>query len=215
MLYYIYLLILVSSFLFSTYKFNTHPVHFKLLAVLLGICSFNEILAMPLFKYTRLISNIPIYNCYLLIETCFYALYFECIIESNKIKKLILFFLFLFPIFWTYSTFYIFNIEKWNSYTAVIESVFTISVSAIYYYQIFTAEKVKVLKYHPEFWVSTALILYYSFNLPYLGMLGFLIKNYLPLSRLFLTFLQVLNIMMYSFFIYAFLCQTITRKSLS
>ncbi len=110
--------------------------------------------------------------------------------------------------------FFIFGITKWNSYVVIAGSFFIICFSAAYYYQVFTQDELARLDNSPEFWIATGLIIFYACNLPYMGMLNFLVKNYLGLAIKFLSILKILNVIMYSIFIYAFLCRIIIKKSL-
>ena len=158
-------------------------------------------------------SNVPLYNTFMLVEFWVYAFYFRWIILSTAIRKIINFFLLLFPIFWAIVVFGAFGIDKWNSYVAIIGSFFTICFSVSYYYQLFTQKDLVRLDITPEFWIATGLIIFYACNLPYVGMLNFLVKNYLLLARQLLTVLGILNIIMYSIFIYAFVCRIIIKKS--
>jgi hypothetical protein len=158
-------------------------------------------------------SNVPLYNLFMLVEFWVYGYYYKCIIEPGRLKRLIRFYLWLFPVFWVVVVFFLFGLAKWNSYVAVGGSFFTICFSGGYYYQLFTQEELVRLDITPEFWIATGLIIFYACNLPYTGMLNFLVKNYLDLARNLLTVLDILNLVMYSLFIYAFLCRMIIKKS--
>ena len=104
-----------------------------------------------------------------------------------------------------------FGISSWNSYVYIVESLFTVCLAAAFYYQLFTAPTLIRLTTSPEFWIATGLIIFYTCNLPYLGMLNFITKDYLSLAKSLLMLLQILNIIMYSLFTLAFLCtKTIT-----
>ena len=147
------------------------------------------------------------------IEAWAYALYYSLILENRKLKTVIRLFLYLFPVFWFIVVFGIFGFSNWNSYLAVTGSLFTICLSIAYYYQLFTASDLVKLTASSEFWIATGLILCYSCSLPYTGMMNFLNKNYPVLSRQLLTMLQILNILMYLFFTYAYICKILIRKS--
>jgi len=149
----------------------------------------------------------------MLLEFWAYGAYYRLIIQSAAMRKIIDVFLWTYPLFWAIVVFGIFGISRWNSYVSVVGSFFTILFSIAYYYQLFTQSELVRLDRSTEFWIATGLILFYTCNLPYTGMLNFLVKNYLRLATQFLYVLQILNILMYSLFIYAFLCRTITKKS--
>ena len=86
--------------------------------------------------------------------------------------------------------------------------------SSVLYYQLFTAEKLVRLAYSFEFWVATALILFYSVNFTYLGMLHYMANSYRELSLKLLVLLQIMNIVFYLLLAYAFICKTLIRKEI-
>jgi hypothetical protein len=143
----------------------------------------------------------------MLLEFEGFALYYLQIIKFPSIKKIIIIFLCLFPLFWLITVFFIFGITHWNSYLVIAGSAFTIFLSGIFYYELFTASELIKLTKSSEFWIATGLIIFYSCNLPFLGMFNFLTKNYDTLAYKLETILQVLDTVMYSLFIYAFLCR--------
>jgi hypothetical protein len=213
MLYYIYFAVLGISYICSLIHFRLHVFHLKILSIVVGIAFLTEFLAVPASHYFHFRNNNnPIYNIYILFEGCMYAYYYKLTIPVKWFQNSVLVFLFIFPLAWLITTFFVFGFTHWNSYMAVGESFFVVCFSGVYYYQLFTSENLVKLLTHPEFWIATAMILFYTCNLPYLGMLDYLLKNYTALSKVLLNVLQVLNIIMYSLFSYAFLCQTITKR---
>jgi len=185
-------------------------LHLKVFSVLLGITFFVECCAIWLIDHH--ISNIPMYNIFMLVEFWVYAWYYRLILKSKTPRKIINIFLWIYPLFWAIVVFWVFGINRWNSYLSVIGSFFTILFSVAYYYQLFTQPELARLDRTPEFWIATGLLLFYTCELPFMGTLNFLVKNYRHLAHQLITVLQVLDILMYSIFIYAFLCRTIIKK---
>lgn len=212
----LYILFIAIAFIFSLSSFRlNYPLHLRVLSLLLGIDLLAECLAVfGGAKLFHLKNNLPIYNFFLLIEFWMYAFYFKKIITSGLIKRAINFFLILYPFFWIITVYFLFGIDRWNSYIIIVGSCTTILLSAAYYYELFNSPKLIHLSKHPEFWIATALIIFYACNLPYMGMFNFLTKNYSDLAYDLLIVLRILNIVMYSLFAYAYLCTIITRKYL-
>jgi len=184
--------------------------HLKLFSLLLGLTFIVECMAALLIK--RHISNVPLYNVFMLVEFWTYGLYYFLIIGIPRMKIAIKWYLWLFPLFWIIVVFLVFGFRNWNSYVVIAGSFFTICFSCAYYYQLFTQSELVRLSKLPEFWIATALIIFYSCDLPYMGTLNFLMENYLKTAVQLLTALKVLDIIMYSIFIFAFLCRTIIKK---
>jgi uncharacterized membrane protein len=206
---------LCISFIASLASFRlAFPFHLKLFSILLGCTVITELFAIYLYRSVlKMETNMPLYNCFTLVEYWAYAFYFRLIIESRLVKQIITVFLFLFPPFWFITTFLVFGINNWNSYLMVAGSLSTVCLSFAYCYQVFIDTEMRELRNNREFWIATGLIFFYSCQLPYVGTLNFLLKNYLYLAQNLLVVLQVLNIVMYAVFTYAFLCRITTKKS--
>jgi len=204
------------AFLVSLISFRLNfPLHLRVFSLLLGCDFLVEFSCNFLVRPFHFKSNVPLYNVFMLVEFWTYAWFFRTILQNRLLKKLIGYYLVLLPIFWIVVVFFVFGIGHWNSYLSITGSLFTVCMAAAFYYQLFTAPDLIRLTVSAEFWIATALIIFYACNLPYLGMLNFITGEYLSLARNLLMVLQVLNIVMYSLFTLAFLCRIRTMKSSS
>ena len=210
----IYPIVIGLAFLASLVSFRYKlPRHLRLFSVLLGITFLVELFAVYGIKWFHLKNNLPLYNVFVLFEFSLYGIYYLYIVKPKAVRVFIKAFLLLYPVFWFVTVFYVFGgLHNWNSYINVAGSLFTVTVSAAYYFQLFTAPQLVRLSRHTEFWIATGMILFYACNLPYVGTLNFLIKNYYLLAKQLLFVLQLLVITMYSIFLYAYLCQVAIRK---
>jgi hypothetical protein len=214
---YFYLFCLPISFLCSIYNFRQHPLHLKLLALLIFIAFINEYIAFWGRALFNLPNNLKVYNIYLPIEFTLYCLYFLCTIRFKWFKFFGAAFLILFPVFWYVTSFEIFKFHNWNSYLNTVENILLIFMATVFYYQLFIVSPLINLKSHSEFWVATALIIYCSCTFPLTGMLNYLLSNYTVYESLAVTLvivLQIFNIILYALFAYAFLCRINIRKLL-
>ena len=204
----LYIIVIAIAFGISLTSFKTNfQKPLRLLSVLLGLTVVAEFIAVDGFEVLPIKNNMVIYNPFMLIEFCFYAIFFKMIIRLRWFKKMIDWYLILFTFFWLVNVVFIFGINAWVSYVSVVGSLFTIFFAIMYYYQILTETEVHSLTKIPEFWIATGVIIFYAGNLPYTGMLNFLIHNYKNLASQLTYVLKVLNIVMYSLFAYAYLCQ--------
>ena len=152
-------------------------------------------------------STNPIYYVFMLFEYPLVAWYFRMIIKSRRARTAINIFFFAFPVFWFVTVAFIFGINSWNSYVVMVGDTFLICLCAIFLYELFTDKTLVNLKECTEFWIAAASIFYCACELPIMGILNFLTKNYETLAMQLLNVLQVLNIIMYITFIYAYLCR--------
>ena len=202
----LYLSTVGAALICSLVSFRLHySFHLKLLSALLAITLVIEIIANFFLKPFHLRSNFPVYNIYMLIEYPLLALYFKRILISKTFKTATSIFLILYPVFWCCTFLFIYNLNEWNSYGIMVGDLFIITFAARYLYELFTADHLIHFSLHPEFWIAVAIIFYSCCELPITGILNFWVRDWKIALRL-LTILQILNIIMYSIFIYAFLC---------
>ena len=204
----IYTVIIGIGFLVSLVSFRRRfPMHLRFFSILLGVTFAVEFFCVFLFKEFGMKTNHPVYNIFMLFEFSAYGIYYLYILTIPWARALIKGFLVAFPIFWFYSVFFVFGLDKWNSHIIVTGSLFTLAISATYYYQLFTHPTLVKLHWHPEFWIATGMILFYACILSYVGVLNYLIANYTELATELLVVLQVLVSVMYLIFLYAYVCQ--------
>jgi hypothetical protein len=215
-MYNLYFIVLSISFFCSLISFRLHyPFHLKLFSVFLGITVITEICAVFLLGLFHLKTNYPVYNSFMLVEYVLYAWYFSFIIESKKIKKIVRYFIFLMPEIWMATIFLAFGMKRWDSYMVMFGDCFLIILCVINFYELFASEKLIDLKTSPEFWISVGTFVYSCCELPITGILNFLGENYASLVSQLENVLQILNIIMYSIFTYAFLCPILTNTTKS
>ena len=213
MLTYIYLAAIAVAFLASLTVWRPGgPVHLRLFSVLLGLDLCTECVAVWMMMSHQ--KNSWLYNSFMLVEYWSYAYFFYRIIEFPRMKKIIQVYLVSFPVFWVFVVCLV-TFHRWNSYVFNVGSFCTICFASVYYYQLFTRPDLVRLQRQPEYWIATGLILFYSCVLPLLGMLNFLVINFPMIGKLFVPVLDILNIILYSFITYAYLCRITAKRSLS
>ncbi|RLJ80579.1 hypothetical protein [Pedobacter alluvionis] len=211
---YFYIASLALATLAGIIKFRKDfPIHLKVIILLLPYVLLVEISVVFFRNLIKDNNVLPQYNVVMLIEFLIYAYFFKTIIVSAFLKKAISIFMILFPVFWYISVFFIFKITEWNSYIFLVGGTFTIIWALVYCYQLLTSIENVRLNSCSEFWIALGIIIFYSSQVPFMGIYNFLIVNYPSLIMNFQIGLQVTNIIMYSLFTYAFLCKkTIIMK---
>ncbi len=201
----IYISFIAIAFGCSLIGFKLHPLHLKLLCLIIGFDLVSELTG--LYFYSLIKTNLPVYNIVLLGEFVGYAYFFNIITKNQWLKKLTLIFMIIFPLFWIIAVFILFGFLNWNSYVYIVGSLFIIFFATAYYYELIKGKEIQNLRSSSEFWIATGLIIFFAANLPFLGMYNFLIVNYKDLANSFGSVLRILNIVMYSLFAYAYLCR--------
>jgi hypothetical protein len=214
-----YISIVITTFLYSLISFRLYyPVHLKLFSIFLGITALTEIVSNYLLTLLHLTSNYPVYNIFLLIQYPLLAWFLKQILTSGFMKKAITVFIFMYPLFWIFIFSFVYKLSQWNTYGIMVGDLFIIIFAVRYLYELFTSERLISFARHSEFWIAVGLIFFSCSELPITGILNFLTRDWVnnreTILNLF-SILQILNIIMYATFIYAFLCRiTPTEKKL-
>jgi hypothetical protein len=209
-----YLVTVLISFLISLISFQfKYPIHLKLFSVFLAITVCTELIANFLLDYLNLKNNYIVYNYFILVQYPLLAYFFRAIIVSKRIKNIAVLFMFIFPAFWLVTTIFVFGLNNWNSYSVMLGDLFVICVASRYLFELFTSDQLINFTVSSEFWIAAALFFYCCCEIPITGLLNYL---YGDSGNSFLTsILQILNIIMYLIFIYAFLCRRMTSTTKS
>lgn len=179
------------------------------MGITLAVESFSLLLMHPL----HIRNNMPVYNVFSLVETECYAAYFYGLLQSRRVRKIVLVFMTAFPLAWIFTTFFVFGFNSWNSYGVAIESAFCVAMSVRYLYEVITQTELIRMDNNPDFWIVIGVLTFFVVQLPLVGMLNFMKSNLLNMAFGFLLKYAILNLLLYTIFTYAFLCRIITRKS--
>lgn len=207
---YIYLGTVGAAFFVSLRSFRfDYPSHLKMFSVLIGLSFFVEFTVTVIFPFLKINSNYrsAMYTSFSLVEFELYAYFFYKIISIRWVKKAIKVYIFLFPVFWAITVFKGYGFLIWDSAEIAMGGFFTVCFCLVYIYYLSLSEQLIALSKHAEFWIVIGLILFYSCEIPYLGMLNFLNKNYPDLSLKALYASMSIDSIMYGLFIYAYLCR--------
>lgn len=208
---YIYVTSVLIAFLSSLISFRLDfPSNLKLFSCLLGLTFLVELTASILLVLH--IRNFWLYNLFMLVEFSCYGYYYLQFIKISLLQRVLKTFLVIFPTFWAVTIFFVFKLTIWNSYVIVFGSFFTVLFSFMYYYQLITSPEIQPLRKLPEFWIATGMLTFYLGALPFYGMLNFLIHSHRTVAITLADVLEIMNIIMYGLFSYAFICRIINIK---
>ena len=206
---YIYLSSISIAFFISLISFRySYPKHMKLFSILLGITFLVELMANFGFKMLHLKGyRSALYTGFSLFEFISYAYFFFLITDIKWVRKAHIIFMCFFPFIWAGTIFFGFGFKNWNSPEIAIGGFFTVCFSLLYIYYLSLSDDFIELSRNSEFWIAIGLIVFYSCEIPYLGVLHFLNDHYLVLSKKILLLSMLIDSTMYCFFTYAILCR--------
>jgi hypothetical protein len=209
----IYVAAVVIAFLSSLLSFRLDlSAHLKTFSLLLALTVLTELTA-DILNYKR-INNWWLYNLFMLIEFPAYAWFYLQVIRKKRLRRILWFFLLIFPIFWAVLIWKS-GLRNWNGAIITVGSFFSVLFALMYYHRIITSPDILTLRTLPEFWIATGMLIFYLGSFAFFGMMNFILKHPEVAARL-ITIYQILDILMYCLFSYGFLCRIMsTKRSLS
>lgn len=206
---YFYVTSVGFAFLSSMVQFGRgRALHLNVFAVLLAVT-----FAIELSVLINQEENAWLYNAFILPEFMMYAWFFYQIIYLKNIRRVIFLFFIFFPVFWFFTIYLKYGFKTFDSNIIVAGAFFTVFMGIGYYYQLLASEKLVRLSRHTEFWIATGMIIFYSCQLPFFGLLNYLYTYHKELAKNLVSVLQGADSIMYLLFTYAFLCQQPVKKS--
>jgi hypothetical protein len=211
----IYMLPLLISMLLSLKSFRQGwHAHYRIFAVLLLCVFLIESMAIWWSYYfasrkgrTFGPSNLWLYNLFLIPQYLLYMTLYYQIIRSALLKKILIGIGIVFTGFAGINMLYLQEIHGFNSYTLAMADGIVIFMTVSYFNQLLEQKEIVRLSSHPMVWISVGAFIFHAANLPYILALNYLIRTNIPLAiALFYIFL-VLNCIMYSLYLIAFLCR--------
>lgn len=157
--------------------------------------------------------NAWLFNIFMLLEAAFvsYGLYYFL---KDYIKNILYWILSVFCIILIVNAFCIYEhgIYVYNSLTVSVMSVFFVIFSLLYFYVLLKDESFIDLKFHPAFWwVGGVLIFYFGGTLANFFDDIILAKSFGVLYVRYIIY-TTLNVFLYGFWTYSFICRTRQRK---
>lgn len=207
-------MIVVSvSFLLSLFFFfkKSTPNYLKGFTPFLFSSLLVEALAAWLIKNNS--STTLIYNISTTVEITFYLWVLYNIIRIGFPKKILLGLTIFYPIFSFADIIFIQGSQDFHSIGYALGCLLIVSFTILFFYQLFSKPKAIVLTKEADFWICTALLLFYSVTFPLFASAN-LMKSFPPiLANNVQYILIVLNVFLYLLFSIAFLCRIKIKKS--
>jgi hypothetical protein len=111
------------------------------------------------------------------------AFFYYYHLHSLFIKKIIIFYLWVFPLLVFINAVWIQSFFNLNTHSYVFGGSFILLLSVAYIWQLYNSDETHSIFRDPVFWFSLAYLFYCAISVPYLGMLNYLNEQYLEFSR--------------------------------
>ncbi len=205
---------IAASFLvsFVVYRQSGTPAYLKLFPPFLAVTILVE--GYCNYLSYRGYANYVIYSYFTALEFIFYLFILSFIITNLKVRSVIRRLLVLNTFVALIDILFI-EKDRFTSFAYSLGCLEIIFFSIYYFFELFRFPKPLKLVNEPPFWICLGILFFYCGNFPLIGLLTFM--SAVPSSILdgLHLFVHALNIMLYTFFIIAFLCRVRIRKYIS
>jgi hypothetical protein len=188
------------------------PLPYKVLAFFILFYALLDTIGSVMAAFYKM-NNLFYYNIVYDIQffVLSYFLYHQ--LHSSLIKKLILGFFLVYPLFVLINTIWLQGFFTWQTYSFIPGGSFIILLSVAYLWQLYISDETQSIFRDPVFWFCLAWILYFGITVPYFGMLNYLLKNYPTLAyNYYLLVIDISDCLRSIFLTIGFLCTQAAKK---
>lgn len=179
-LFFVWLTCLAAIFIFR----KTLPLSYRWFILLIIILSILETVANAIGFFARM-KNHFVWNIIYVIQLTLVPYFFKFWLRRLWIKKIITIYIYIFPLSVLVNTLWIQGFFTLHTYNFVIGGSFILFLSVAYLGELYTNEESQNILRNPVFWFSLAYLFYFAVSVPYLGMLNYLVTNYLSFATLY------------------------------
>jgi hypothetical protein len=154
---------------------RSYPFHFKALLIFVFLYSIVDTIGNVMAAYYKQ-NNLFLYNILYGVQYIVIAFFYYYILQNLTLKKMIKGFFFVFPLFFIINSIVIQGFYPLQTYSHVLGGGFILLLAVAYIWQVYTSLETQSIFRDPVFWISLSLLFYFGLNVPYLGMLNYLLN---------------------------------------
>ncbi|MBX3240478.1 MAG: hypothetical protein KIT80_01470 [Chitinophagaceae bacterium] len=208
----VYIIVILLAFLAGivVYFKNNMPLYLRLLPANLAFVFVLELVGVLLAN--RGVYNVNLYNVLGSVQITFYLWVMHQIVVNKSIRRILFYTIFFYPVLVILNKLFVQKGMQFVSITVALGCLLVVLSAIYYFYELFQSDKSVDLLHEPSFWIASGLLFFYSCSFPLFTLLNYF---YSPSNKIiiYITYLSsVLNILLYSSFIIAFLCRIRIRK---
>jgi hypothetical protein len=163
---------------------------------------------VELVAYTfaaRGVNNLFIFHGLTIIQFGMQSMFYRTIIQSRRVKKLIVLAIPVFVLFAIFNALYLNPINRYNSYALIFKHFFLTLLILVYFNQILMSSEVELVQFNNYFWISSGLLIASLGNFFIEGLMNYLLAQSLKLATQFYLVGMVLTFLYYAGIIISFL----------
>ncbi len=206
--YYFFILILGILIGLSLYFQKDVPIYLNFFPPLFLLTFIVEFIGY--WTGQKNINNLPMFNFFTVFEICFFLSILRQIIGNKNVKKIILYCNLLYPLIAVANICLVSGLHAFHTVTYSLGTALIITFCLYYFYELFRAPRVGLIR-QPPFWICSGLLFFYTCSLPLAITTNMLTPYTDPrYDTIFIMMHRInmgLNCLYYSTFIIAFLCR--------
>lgn len=185
----------------------------KSVKIALLICIINLLSEIAGYMLTaKGYKNIWLYNIADVVRYQLWFLYYWASCQQQLQKKYYVYLIVAFLIVYGITLYYQ-PLAVFQTISFIGGGIMLLSCAVIFYMNEYRSTSTQKLTANPHFWISTGLLIYYTLNLPFIGLYNFLFKASPIISKsYFLVCVIGSSLILSSFMIKAFVCQPTKPK---
>lgn len=205
-LFYCYLMVLLTSAVTAVGRAgDLRPSYLRHFALFLPATVLVELAGLALRRAGHV--NHWLYNLYIPLYFLFYSRLYYFVVHSPLMRRVIIWSAVVFAAAYLANLGAGQGLYTFNSYSYLLSSFLLVAWVLSYFQQVLRAGEPLSLTREPIFWISTGLLFFNLGHFLYLGLLNYLLAVNQSWARRYGTISILLNILNYSLFTVAFLCQ--------
>jgi hypothetical protein len=211
-----YIFIIISSFVASVVGLivikENRVAALSLFSLLLLSCIVVEYVGWDMAE--KNLKTTRLYNFFTIFEFVVYLVFFRLIFSRRSIKTALLVSIILYILISVLNVFFFQGMNTFHTYTYVLGCMLIVVYSIIYFYFLLRLPESGNLTKNPFFWIVTGLMFYYTCTFSLYGLNNIITERVGYYDKLLTIIGDLLNDLLYSLFIIAFLCRINLRKLL-
>ncbi len=188
------------------------PMYIRVFPFFLALTALVEIIGWQLSDNNA--NTTLLYNVFTTLEFIFYFWMLRQVIRQKVARRIILFFILLYPVVAGLDILRGLSAHRFHSETYALGCFLVAAICIFYFLELFVLPHSVSLVREPAFWICSGLLFFYSCSFPIFGYVNFLNRLPVVIQLNLGVILDLLNILLYSLFAISFLCRYKVRKSI-
>jgi hypothetical protein len=199
--FWIYIIFVSVSLVGGAVRYKKLSPPFRILVYVLALTLISEFSAHYAAIWFH--NNIIVYHIFTPIQFSLFCLLYNQLLESKSNKQYTIWAMVVFIVFSLINSFLIQTTKTFPTYSLLLESILIVSFAYLVFYELLKNPRFEYLLRSSVFWFNSAVIIFFTTSFIFWGLFNYLIKYNRPLLITLSLFLWLLNLLIYTLFIFS------------